>query len=173
MRNKFIAGVIAFAAGCGFASAQGDNAQNEIIGNWMYKCDEGPCQVFLSLADDTTGETRLTWSFLYNAENDQLSAILNLPLGVAIPPGVRIAISASDNLNWPYQVCDEIGCRAVAIIDGATSTKFSDAEKVSVQFIPYGGKYAGSFDVPMEGFSAARAKLIANARKASDAAKKE
>ncbi len=141
------------------ADAQTPSATEEIFGSWKFLCPsaEAPCRSFLSIADAETGQVQLTWTFLYDGKTDQLSAVINVPLGVALQPGLRV-IDANEtaHIEVPFQVCDGTGCRAVAANIGATQIDgLSTGDSVNVQFVPYGHNYLASFAVPTSGLKSA------------------
>lgn len=169
MKNlALIAGCAALLSASSDAAAQGGAATppaRQIFDNWMYTCEDGACQAVLSLASEETGERRLSWTFVYDPATDRLSSLVTVPLGVALPPGLRVKTSDGAINDWPFQVCDQEGCRAVAIIDDKTEAALESAMTVSLLFIPYGAKNAAALNVPMKGFAAAKKKLVEEAEK--------
>lgn len=122
-----------------------------LYGSWMHACGEGECQAFLSMADKKTGREQVTWSFVYDGEGDRLAAIVNVPLGTAITPGLALVPSRGEAVPVSFQFCDDGGCRAVLPVDDLLMARFAAGETVEVQFVPYGRQYRTSFAVPTDG----------------------
>jgi invasion protein IalB len=137
---------------------------DERFENWSYSCNQGACQTFVTLADAVNRDVRFSMSTVYNPKNKSTSIIVQTPLGVALPPGLRIYSDKTTHLDMPYQTCDKTGCSAAAVLDDTVLAKFKAAESLQVQFIRYGKTSKDSFKVPMAGFSDALAKLVANAK---------
>lgn len=138
---------------------------SQTFDNWRYTCAQGACQAVLTLADGKNGKQVLSWAFVYDPQNDRLSSVVTLPLGVALPVGTRIVVSDETHYDWPFQVCDAEGCRAVAVIDAPTEKALQGVQTASVRFVPYGARQPVAISAPMKGFVEAIAKLKAEAEK--------
>jgi len=136
----------------------------QLFDKWMYSCEERACQVFLTLADDATKEAKVSWSFVYDPKSGKLSTIVQLPLMVALPPGVRIRVDDKTQYTWPFQFCDGTGCRAVAVLTEEIFASLKGRQNIVVQFVPYGSRQATNYQIPMAGLAAATEKLIADAK---------
>lgn len=166
LERKIVAGVAALT-GMAFSAAfaQPETASEKaVFDNWQYNCEGGVCQAVLTLADNKTNERLVSWSFVYDPPNDRLSAVITLPLGVALPVGLGVQLGDDQNLTWPFQVCDAEGCRAVAVIDEVTEAALGEAEEVQIRFVPYGAKGAVAVPIPMQGFEEAKEKLKSEPR---------
>lgn len=170
LSKNLIAGVAVLLSSiysAAFAQSQeGQDATAEektVFGAWQYSCEGGVCQAVLTMADKKTNDRLVSWAFIYDPPNDRLSSVVTIPLGVALPTGLYIELSGDRTMNWPYQVCDNEGCRAVAVIDEATEAALSFEESVQVKFVPYGSRGAVAMPIPMEGFKEAKDKLKAQA----------
>ena len=125
----------------------------------MTTCDAGPCQAVISMIDEGDEGMRFSWTFIYDQKSGQLSSIITLPLGVAIQPGLKIALNSRESFSAPFQVCDKEGCRSVLIVDADLETAFEASESVAVQFVPYGSKSFVEIEVPMAGYSDASQRM--------------
>jgi invasion protein IalB len=132
--------------------------------NWTYSCNQGACQIFITLADSVDKEIKFSMSTVYNPKNKVVSTIVQMPLGVALPPGLRIYSDKTTHLDLPYQTCDKSGCSAAGVLDNTSLEKFKATESLQVQFIRYGKTAQDGFKIPMAGFSEALTKLIAEAK---------
>jgi invasion protein IalB len=137
---------------------------DERFQNWTYSCNQGACQIFVTLADAKNKDIKFSMSLVYNPNNKALSTIVQMPLGVALPPGLRIYTDKDNHIALPYQACDKTGCSAAAVLDAAMLDKMKAAENLQVQFIMYGKTTNDSFKIPMAGFTDAQAKLVADAK---------
>jgi invasion protein IalB len=129
--------------------------RSQIFGDWVYQCETAICQSFVSLADAETGERRLAWSMVYDRESEALTAIVNLPLGVALPPGARLRLLSGEIVPLPYQVCDADGCRAVAPVTGDIDAALRSAGSAVVEYVTYGRNRAERVQVPLDGYGPA------------------
>ena len=136
----------------------------KLFDKWMLRCAEGVCQVFLTLADEKTKEAKVSWTFVYDPKSAKLSTIVQLPLSVALPPGVRITVTEGTYYTWPFQYCDGTGCRAVAVLTDKIVASLKEQENVAVQYIPYGEQKTVTYKIPMAGLSAATTELIATVK---------
>ena len=83
-----------------------------------------------------------------------MNVTLRGPLGVALAPGVQIAIDAEKPFSAAYETCSTIGCMANFEATSALLTQLRKASKVSVVFQGVRGRPI-SLDFQMRGFSKA------------------
>lgn len=160
--NKWILLSVGFLSMYLFASSlhAADTGKRKIFGAWQHVCDDSTgCQSILSLADNKTGERMLSWSFVYDVQKGKLSTVVTLPLGIALPVGLKVKLSDGTEYGWAFQVCDKQGCRAVANVDASMETALAGASSAELKFVPYGSRTAVSLPVPMDGFRNATREL--------------
>lgn len=166
MLENFFAGLV-LAPVVVFCSASQALAETSVkhFENWTFSCEEKACQIFVTLADNKTKIAKYSLSIVYDGGKNATSAILRMPLGVALAPGVRVFADGTNFYDWPYQVCEDAGCQAVAVLEDPAIAKFKTADALQVQFIAYGSKKQDSFKIPMAGFNAAYDMLVTEAKK--------
>ena len=127
------------------------------IGDWIVACaqdDQGKaCALSQTLSDAETKRVVAAWSFNKGA-GDKVNVMLRGPLGVALAPGVQIAIDAEKPFSASYETCSSIGCVANFENTPALLAQLRKASKVSVVFQGVRGRPI-SLDFQMRGFSKA------------------
>lgn len=88
------------------------------FGNWTAKCEEskgqvqGGCFIFQNLVLREGGQRVLQFAVGYVATTDAPIALLSLPLGISLPPGVTIRIGNAEPTRVIVERCEPNGCRA-------------------------------------------------------------
>ena len=127
------------------------------IGDWIVACAQNDqtkvCALSQTLSDAETKRVVAAWSFNKGAgdKGDKVNVTLRGPLGVALAPGVQIAIDAEKPFSAAYETCSTIGCMANF---EATSALLTQLRKASVVFQGVRGRPI-SLDFQMRGFSKA------------------
>ncbi len=127
--------------------------------NWTYDCTQGVCQIYITLADKVNNKN-FAFTVLHDAKTKTYSGILKMPLGVALPPGVRVFTNMRDNYAFTYQFCDTEGCNAIAKLDPKLVQQMHDVSDVQVEYFAYGKQKLDAFRISMEGFTAAAEALL-------------
>jgi invasion protein IalB len=100
-------------------------ARTEILHfeNWIVTCNEfaeGPqtraCSALLQILQQDTNQTVFAWTIGFDS-NKQMVTILQIPTGVAIPPGVELRIGKTPARKIPFASCDPGRCIATMPID--------------------------------------------------------
>lgn len=133
-------------------------AQDDMVGTWKISCEDGPCQAFFAVQKE--GQELLAWSLLHDKQAGHDVAVLRLPVGAALPPGVRITVGTAQ-AQLPFQFCDPNSCTAIAVLDAPMKAALGSAEKAQVAWYVYGQPQATAVEVPVNGFSDAMARLAA------------
>ena len=87
-------------------------------GNWTAKCEEskgnvqGGCFLFQNLVLREGGQRVLQFAVGYVATTDAPIALISLPLGISLPPGVTIRIGDGPVTRVIVERCEPNGCRA-------------------------------------------------------------
>jgi len=131
------------------------HAQSEdTFGVWRRTCDEGPCQIYLGLRDPETNETVASIAVVRDVEADRGSMYLELPIRVALQPGVSLEVGSRTEAI-PYQFCRPEGCIAIAPLDPGLISALEQAKTAALDFVRYGSASAERITVPVEGFAVA------------------
>ena len=136
--------------GATFAQAQ---SSDDIVGVWKISCDEGPCQGFLNLRVE--GEDVLSISVLADPNTGRGTLIVNVPLMVALPPGLRVSKDGHDPFDYAFQFCGEGGCTAVAPLDARAFDLFKTSDSMKFSYITYGEQSPIVYEAPITGFAEA------------------
>lgn len=128
--------------------------------NWTYDCTQGVCQIYITLADQQNNKS-FALTVVHDAASNTYSGILKMPLGVALPPGVRIFTNMKDNYALPFQFCEADGCNAVAKLEPKLVAQMRKVPDVQVEYFVYGKQQRDAFRISMQGFPAAVEALVA------------
>lgn len=159
----------------GKASPNIPNAETKTYDNWTYRCEAPPqdqdqnkdaaaqgnkkqCAILQNLVLKQGGQTVMRVIVALAPEQNQPFALFTLPLGVILPPGVALKIDEAEPLQFPYEICQPDGCKAVLKLDDATIDKLKKGSKAEVTF--HGaGRRAVNVPLSLKGFGAAFAAL--------------
>lgn len=90
-----------------------------------------------------------TISFVPDQEQPVLSLIV--PLGIHLPPGIRLQVDGYDELTLPLQRCDAIGCIAVLPMKELLVEAFRKGKEGQVTFFNVAGK-GSKVRISLDGF---------------------
>lgn len=131
--------------------------------DWMVRCGaadpdafgaEELCEMYQQVSEEESGQTVLEIVIGYPPGEDQLVALMSLPLGIRLPPGGQLRVEDREPVSFPIQICIESGCRAdVALDEETVSAMRSGMEAAVVIADPQGRGVA--LPLSLRGFSAA------------------
>lgn len=124
-----------------------------MIEAWKITCEGGPCRAFFSLTREN--DVVLTFALLRDRVADKVTAVIRVPTGVALPPGLRLEIEPENSLDGAFQVCEADGCTAILPLDAAAQAALATKTTVRVLFVSYGEANPVAFEVPITGFAEA------------------
>ncbi len=110
------------------------------FGSWTAKCETvhenklGGCFIFQNIVLRKGGQRVLQIAIGYVPNTAEPIALLSLPLGISLPPGVSIELSADKPIKFPVERCEPTGCRAGLKINGELLDALTRAEKLIVRF---------------------------------------
>jgi invasion protein IalB len=84
-----------------------------------------------------------------------VTAVIRVPLGTALPPGLRVELGEGRHADGAFQVCEADGCTAVLPLDAAARAALAGLSTTRVLFVPYGSGAPVAFEVPVAGFAQA------------------
>lgn len=133
---------IALAVACGALAAplQASDRDGEKFGNWTVKCEEshgkvqGGCFIFQNLVLREGGQRVLQFAVGYVSTSEVPIALLSLPLGISLPPGVTIRIGDAPPTRVIVERCDPNGCRAGLKLDEALLAELQQGKQLIVTF---------------------------------------
>lgn len=86
--------------------------------DWVVACEQPNeeipelCHIFQNLTLKEEGVRVLHVQVGFIPDKAHPVAIFTLPLGVALPPGIRLKVDEHEPVNFPIEVCVQDGCRA-------------------------------------------------------------
>jgi len=148
-------------AGAGAASAQ--DVETQTFKDWIVRCTAGStplCQMHQRITQEA-GEQLIEIVISYVPAEDRYPFVIELPLGIILPPGVTLRVNESiDFPNLPVNRCPNTGClveiqatpEMLAALRAGTDGRF-------LMLLPDGRTLAIVFSV--NGFSAAMDAMVA------------
>lgn len=124
------------------AGVSGARAADEAekYGNWTAKCEDskgkvqGGCFIFQNLVLREGGQRVLQFAVGYVATTEAPIALLSLPLGISLPPGVTIRIGDAQPTRVIVERCEPNGCRAGLKLNDALLTQLKRGTQLTVTF---------------------------------------
>lgn len=154
------------------AHAPGDNPAasevNEIHGAWTLRCEPRPgtattepgqapqeqCFIFQNVVMKQSGQRVFNIAIGYVPEAERPIALLTLPLGISLPPGVRLRVPDLPPMEFLIERCIPAGCRAGAQISQELAEALSNHTTATVEFRD-GSRQDLSVQLSLEGFAEA------------------
>lgn len=135
-----------------FAFAQSD----EVFSDWQVQCgdEDQNCQMLqvASASEDTASVFLLSISRGQGGADD--FAVLTVPLGVYMAPGIEIRVDQRRPFKVLYEICDQNACYAGFRLSGAALTALRQGLDAKVR-VWTAKTEAVEFPVSLRGFSAA------------------
>jgi len=90
-------------------------ADDFIYKDWQMACEHSDrgqqvCHIAQRLSLKDSGKTVLIVQVGYLPGGTQPVALLQVPLGVSLPPGLMLQVDTGKIYRWPYESCDTTGC---------------------------------------------------------------
>ena len=138
-------------------------AAGSIFNDWQLACEHSDrgqqvCHIAQQLSLKSNGETVLVVQVGYLPGGAQPVALLQVPLGVSLPPGLMLQVDAGKIYRWPYESCDAGGC-AVTISLGDELVNALQAGKTAYVIMAERNRQGLRVPVSLKGFSAGLAAL--------------
>ena len=109
-------------------------------GNWTAKCEEphedkeGGCFIFQNLVLREGGQRVLQVAIGYVPKTTDPIALISLPLGISLPPGVSIELADGRPTRFPVERCEPNGCRAGLKLKQDFLEALKHADTLTVRF---------------------------------------
>lgn len=104
---------------------------------WEVECTEGVCRASQSLKNQESGQFLATLTFVLEADGAAGGYILDVPLGVALRPGVR-ALFDGEERELSADVCYPDGCRFTKRLDLPEFRSIIGSDMIEVRYFAYG-----------------------------------
>jgi len=129
-------------------------------GAWTVRCEEvdsdgqPDCIMYQNLVMRTGGQPVLQISVGFAPPDNQPTVVLNLPLGIYLPPGIGIRIDDTPPARFPVERCDPDGCQAVMKLRDTTVAQLRGGRKLEIEFHD-GERQPLEMPLSLDGFGAA------------------
>jgi invasion protein IalB len=132
--------------------------------DWTYRCDpaEGDlperCFIVQTVKDPESGQDLAQMAIGFVPDQPDPVAIISLPLGIYLPPGVGLKVDENEPIRVPVEICDRGGCRTgITLKDPLRSSmKKGVTARILVQD---GSRQPAGLPISLSGFTAALAAL--------------
>lgn len=135
--------------------------------DWTVRCEGDPnnaansrCFIFQSVVD--TEKDRPVMMFAVSRQPDEplARAVIVLPLGVALRPGIEMAIDNGAPQGFPFVICLPDGCQAHVPLDDAMVGSFKRGNGGSIKFRALPSGQVVTLPFSLKGFTAALNALL-------------
>ena len=126
---------------------------------WQVRCqkpaeaEQENCHIFQNLVLREGGGRVLHIAVGYFGKKRGPVAILTLPLGVSLVPGVVLGVDQTEPVVFPFRRCDSKGCRARLVLDDKLLAAFKAGNRAQVTFHD-GARREITVPVSLQGFTA-------------------
>lgn len=154
-----------FAQAAPPAGAQQQQQQPELsrpdqtFNDWKVRCERAPnggerCYMFQVLVRSESRDPILHIAIGRSQPGAQPVALLTLPLGVILPPGVTVQVDGGVSKKVPWEICARAGCRAAVPVDQSLLQAMRAGSRAMVGFV---GPDRNEHELPvsLSGFTAA------------------
>lgn len=113
--QKFAAAFFTVSAGLTLPVA----AQTQAFGDWAKQCEkDGSGERCYLIQTVKTGERPIMVVIVaYSPKRDKVAAMIDVPLGMHIPTGLRVEAAGADPMPLPFEQCLPTGCRAILALN--------------------------------------------------------
>ncbi|QNI04744.1 invasion associated locus B family protein [Halomonas sp. SH5A2] len=138
-------------------TASGDNITTESFQDWEVRCQrnaEGPTPCAMSQLITQPGNDQPLMQVIldYPPQADDPAMSFFVPLGVRLAPGMQLSVDNGEPIQFPYQVCQEQGCRAVAPIEPSMLQQLRSGTTATLSMIDPSGERM-DLDISLIGFT--------------------
>lgn len=127
--------------------------------DWTVACEKLPttkqevCNIFQNVSNDK-GKVVMQMAIGYPPGKSEAQALITLPLGVLLQPGIEFKAGTAKAFRVPFGVCVQNGCVAVAPLDASVIKGMKSGSEGSIKFA-VAKKKVVEIPVSLSGFTAA------------------
>ena len=144
------------------SAADQDSAENETqqFGDWTLRCllasatQHRTCHFSLQAFSQESGKQVLQFRVGRFGQGNSLGAVIFVPNGVRIPPGIRIQVGKRAIHAYPFELCEPFTCQARVGLEGDLLKDLKAGLAGHVSFQNAAGKVM-VVEISLNGFSAA------------------
>lgn len=128
--------------------------------DWTVRCGPNPqtqtevCYMVQRITSKETGRGVLQLAIGKFGPEKRNLALITLPLGVRLPPGLAVEVTGKERRKLPFERCLRNGCQAQLLIDDAVLSEFKAGVDGRILFYDLNGK-PGALPFSLQGFTAA------------------
>lgn len=142
-----------------FAQTEPVQPDEQVFTDWRVLCQPSEetkttCQMLQSASASEDGLTVFLLSISPGEEDGASYAVVTVPLGVYLAPGVEIRVDRRRPFKVLYEICDRAGCHAGFKLSGSVLSAFRNGLDAKVR-VWTAKTQAVEFPVSLRGFSAA------------------
>lgn len=132
--------------------------------DWTVRCGPNPqtqqevCYMVQQVTSNETGRAVLQVAIGKFGPEKRDLALVTLPLGVRLPPGIAIEVTGQEQRKRPFERCLRVGCQAQLPLDPATIAEFKAGLDGRVLFQDASGRTV-ALPFSLKGFTAAFASV--------------
>ncbi|GAB2784675.1 hypothetical protein GCM10027040_08490 [Halomonas shantousis] len=126
--------------------------------DWEVHCPsdsgQGNCTMTQLVNNPQSDRPLMRVGLAYPPQIDGAVMAFLLPLGVRLAPGLQLTIDNGEPIQFPYQFCQQEGCRADIPVDSALLQQLRNGSTATLSLIsPQGNRM--DLDISLMGFTAA------------------
>jgi len=109
--------------------------------DWSVRCEvpkgrlEEHCFIFQNLTITGTGERLMHAAAGYLTTDGKPAVTVTLPLGISLPPGIRLAVDGRELARLAFERCDQTGCFGAVALEDPLSTALTSGKEAQVKFM--------------------------------------
>lgn len=133
----------------------------ERVQDWTVRCTKTTpqrCEMVQSVKERESNRDILMIIIGYRENERQPRALILMPLGVLLPPGLGIQVDKAEPRGLPFRHCEPGGCLAPWNMSDSDVASLKGGTQLTVIATDQAGKQVG-LPVSLKGFTAAYAKL--------------
>jgi len=139
-------------------TAPGSNVTTESFQDWEVRCQDsqGParCAMVQMVTQPGSDQPLMQVVLEHPPQIDEPVMSFFVPLGVRLAAGLQLVVDNGEPIQFPYQVCQEQGCRADAPIEPAMLQQLRNGTTATLSMIgPRGDRI--DLDISLMGFTSA------------------
>lgn len=133
----------------------------EVFQDWTVRCDQNPgnaaaggCFIYQNVVNTENQKAVMHIAVGYLSSDKTPAAVITLPLGIRLPPGVAVQIDENQPQRVPVERCLPEGCKVQFRMDAAQVSSFKAGIGGKLTFQDAGGR-AVAIPFSLKGFTAA------------------
>ena len=131
--------------------------EGERFSDWTVGCDKLPnsdekrCFIYQTVVSNKDDKPVLQMAVGYLPQDNKSAAIMTVPLGVILLPGMGIRVDGGELITVAYERCTPKGCIAVLPLDQKMIGRFKKGNKAQV--LVHDGQQAVPLPISLKGFT--------------------